>query len=51
MVTGVLSVNYNNFWNNVKTFFKNDKVKKVLFIGFLILLFFLINKYFISVKF
>ena len=49
MVTGVLSVNYNNFWNNVKTFFKNDKVKKVLFIGFLILLFFLINKYSYSV--
>lgn len=49
MVTGVLSVNYNNFWNNVKAFFKNDKVKKVLFIGFLILLFFLINKYSYSV--
>ena len=49
MVTGVLSVNYSNFWNNVKTFFKNDKVKKVLFIGFLILLFFLINKYSYSV--
>lgn len=49
MVTGVLSVNYSNFLNNVKTFFKNDKVKKVLFIGFLILLFFLINKYSYSV--
>ena len=49
MVTGVLSVNYNNFWNNVKEFFINDKVKKVLFIGFLILLFFLINKYSYSV--
>ena len=49
MVTGVLSVNYNNFWNNAKAFFKNDKVKKVLFIGFLILLFFLINKYSYSV--
>lgn len=49
MVTGVLSVNYSDFWNNVKAFFKNDKVKKVLFIGFLILLFFLINKYSYSV--
>lgn len=49
MVTGVLSVNYSDFWNNVKAFFKNDKVKKVLFIGFLILLFFLVNKYSYSV--
>ena len=49
MSTGVLELKQKDFWENVKTFLKNDKVKKVLFIGFLILLFFLISKYSYSV--
>ena len=49
MSTGVLELKQKDFWENVKIFLKNDKVKKVLFIGFLILLFFLISKYSYSV--
>ena len=49
MTIGVLELNQNEFLKNVKTFFKNDKVRKILFISFLVLLFFLINKYSYSV--